>query len=281
MSRSTSTSRGVSSATCGGGSGSRARPADSSIARLQHHDADRVGDDVVQLACDTRSLLGDGLARAGVAFGGELRGAVDEHVLALAPAAHEAPGEQRATEEDDEEGEVRGRDRIARLDRGERDRDRDEGDADDQGAAGRVATDRVDGDEDRDGEGGGVAERRRREVGELDDDGGDAEGDERRALAEGERRAEDKRRRVAGRAVARELRLGRDLQAEGREQRGGEQVLAVAGDQAASGQPGRRYSRARRVTIARTGDLSAGEPLSRARRNGPPRRCARGWALGP
>ena len=35
-------------------------------ARLQDDDADRVGDDVVQLARDPRALLGDGLVRAHV-----------------------------------------------------------------------------------------------------------------------------------------------------------------------------------------------------------------------
>ena len=80
-------------------------------------------------------------------------------------------------------------------------------------AAARVPPGRVDGDQEPDEERAGLRERGGREVRELDDEERERQRHERRAAAPGERGAEGERRGEADRAIAREGRLGGDLDA--------------------------------------------------------------------
>jgi hypothetical protein len=57
-------------------------------ARLQHNEADRVGDDVVQLAGDPRALLGDGLLRNGRRARSRARARCDAGRSVRQPTAH-------------------------------------------------------------------------------------------------------------------------------------------------------------------------------------------------
>ena len=81
-------------------------------------------------------------------------------------------------------------DRIAGLDRRQRDGRRDEHQAGDQRAPARVAPGRVDREQDPHEERAGLRQRGGGEVRELDDDDGQRERDERRAPAPGQRGAE-------------------------------------------------------------------------------------------
>ena len=69
-------------------------------ADLEHHHADRVGDDVVELACDPRALLGDGDARRRLALPLGLRGAQPPPPPPLGPLAQREAGQPGDREQD-------------------------------------------------------------------------------------------------------------------------------------------------------------------------------------
>jgi hypothetical protein len=188
-----------------------------------------VRDDIVQLARDPRALLGDRVAGARVALDRQLLGAALERVLALAAVAHVAPDEERAAKQDDEEGDVRRSRRVAGLDRGQPDPDHHQRDGDDERASARVAPRRVDGQQYADQERGSVRQRGRGQVRQLDDHDRDRERDKRRAPAPHQRSAEHERRGEADRAIAGEVRFGRDLDAIGHGDGGRDQEVAIAG----------------------------------------------------
>ena len=91
-------------------------------ARLQNHHADRVRHHVVQLARDPYSLERDRLARFRIAFALELRRAAVQRRFAFEPATDHAPSHERPRESDCDEGGVGDAERLARLDRRERER---------------------------------------------------------------------------------------------------------------------------------------------------------------
>ena len=98
-------------------------------ADLQHHHADGVGDDVVQLARDPRALLGDGDARRRLALALGLAGALLGRLGLLGALAHAKPASQQIANSDGDEDELARR--VAGLvvddDRGA---DQDDGQAD-------------------------------------------------------------------------------------------------------------------------------------------------------
>ena len=186
-------------------------------ARLQHDHADRVRDDVVQLARDPRPLLGDGRARPLVALD-------DQLALARPPAPDRASGEPEPAEDREEEDRVaeevdeacpRSRPRSSR-----RARPRPRGRADDRPTARGVRSDRVDGDHEADRERERVLVDRAVEVDH--DPGGDVD-------------REHRERRVA---------VGQQRQRQQQRERQEDAPVVVAG--------GRGGSRARRRPRART-----------------------------
>ena len=84
-------------------------------ARLEHDHADRVRDDVVQLARDPRALLGASEARTLVAF-------ANEQPLAFAADSYDDAGEERTADQEAEEQEAAHVQTAAVLDRDDHDR---------------------------------------------------------------------------------------------------------------------------------------------------------------
>ena len=78
-------------------------------ADLQHHHADGVGDDVVQLAGDPRALLGDRDPRRRLALPLGLGGAQLRRLGLLGPLAQGEAGEPGDREQDRDEDELAGR----------------------------------------------------------------------------------------------------------------------------------------------------------------------------
>ena len=173
---------------------------------------------------------------------------------AVAGIASDRP---RPTEQDREEGDVGEGDRIAGLDRRQRDGHHHHGHADDQRAPARVPSGRVDGEQEPHEERAGLRERGGREVGQLDDEQRERKRHERRAAAPRQRGAERERRGEADRAIAREGRLGGDLDAIGHGQRRGGQAVGVARRELPRVHRRRRYLRVRPCAIARAGDVRA------------------------
>ena len=77
-------------------------------ADLEHHHADGVGDDVVELARDPGALLGDGDARGRLALPLGLRRAFFRRLGLRGPLAQREAGEPGDREQDGDEDEVAG-----------------------------------------------------------------------------------------------------------------------------------------------------------------------------
>ena len=162
---------------------------------LEHHHADPVCDDVVELPGDPCALLGDGQAGPFVSVGAKRCRLVLEVVLSLPARSDDSSTDERAGKEDREEGEVGKGDRLARLDRCQRDERGDEEAAEPSGEPACPAAGRVDGDDHSDQERAGLGQAR--QYGVVEDDHGEPgeKGRERRPSAKEQRGREDGRRR--------------------------------------------------------------------------------------
>ena len=200
-------------------------------ARLQQHDADRVRDDVVQLARDPRPLLGDRCMGSLVGLALDLIRATLQRALAGTAAAHDAASNERAAEEHDEEAEIGDRDRVAGLDRGGRHGDRDQDGRGAGHATLAVGARRIERDHDSEQERGRLGKLRGRDVRQLDDAEPEDERQQRPPAPPRERTEEREADGERKRPVA-ELRLSDDFEQEQGAECDHDEHVEPAGDEA-------------------------------------------------